>query len=134
MPSLKRLILLFISISVVSYCYGQTEQQDFKADRFSASIGGFYTGLNSNVIVGIDELGIGLSLELEDALGLESSVLVLRGNATYTFGKNRNKRLALGYIGLLRKSEITLGQRSGGWRCSLPLIYKDRNEVQFRNL
>ena len=99
-------ILLFLT----NYSLAQENSDEYSKDRFSASLGGFYTGLNNSVIVGIDQLGIGLSLELEDALGLESSALVLRGDATYSFGKKRNKRLSIGYIGLLRKSEITLGR------------------------
>lgn len=110
MGPMKSKILLIVSILILSSVHSQNTPLEFQKDRFSASIGGFYTGLNSNLIVGVDQLGVGLSLELEDALGLESSVLVLRGNASYTLGKNRNKRISMGYIGLLRKSDITLGR------------------------
>jgi hypothetical protein len=108
--SIKSKILLLVSILILSSAHSQNATKEYQKDRFSATIGGFYTGLNSNLIVGVDQLGIGLSLGLEDALGLESSAIVLRGNASYTLGKNRNKRLSIGYIGLLRRSEITLGR------------------------
>ncbi len=101
------------SVVLLIFSYNGFSQKDsllFQTDRFSASFGGFYTGLGSSVIVGIDQLGLGISLELEDALGLESSAFVLRGDATYTFGKKRNKHLSLGYIGLLRKASRTLGR------------------------
>lgn len=93
-----------------NYLSAQGDSLKFETDRFTASFGGFYTGLNSSVIVGIDDLGLGLSLNLEEALGLETSTLVLRGDAKYTFGSKRNKILSLGYIGLIRKASRTLGR------------------------
>jgi len=110
---MKKIICTFFSLAMLLgslELFGQEEEKEYKKDRFSASFGGFYTGLNSNLVVGIDQLGLGLSLGLEDALGLESSVLVLRGDLKYSFGKRRNKLLTAGYIGLLRKASRTLGR------------------------
>ena len=109
--SIIRIMLVIILVMLQSTkSFSQNDSLIFEQDRFSASFGGFYTGLGSSVIVGVDQLGLGLSLELEDALGLESSAFVLRGDATYTFGKKKNKQLSLGYIGLLRKASRTLGR------------------------
>jgi hypothetical protein len=108
--SLFRVLLINLLLFSHHKGFSQADSLNFQTDRFSASFGGFYTGLGSSVIVGVDQLGLGISLELEDALGLESSAFVLRGDATYTFGKKRNKQLSLGYIGLLRKASRTLGR------------------------
>ncbi len=97
-------------MSCFGVAFSQNDTLTFKQDRFTTSFGGFFSGLNSSVIVGIDQLGIGLSIQLEEALGLEATSLVLRGDAIYSFGKKRNKRLSLGYIGLLRESSRELGR------------------------
>lgn len=101
-------VLTFLFSS--NYSFAQGDSLMYKTDKFSLNIGGFYAGLNSTVVVGVDQLGIGLSLELEDALGLETSAIVLRGDAKYTIGKKRNKQISLGYIGLLRKAKRQLGR------------------------
>ena len=106
-----RRIALLISFSTLIFnSSAQTDSSQFKTERFSFSLGGFYTSLENTVVIGIDQLGLGLSLELEDALGLEASALVVRAQGDYTFGKRRNKKLSLGYIGLLRKAKRQLGR------------------------
>ena len=101
---------LFTCLIILSTTANSQDSLNFQTDRFSFSVGGFYTSLENTVVIGIDQLGLGLSLELEDALGLESSALVLRAQGDYTFGKRRNKMLSLGYIGLLRKAKRQLGR------------------------
>lgn len=110
-----RAILLICFIFCFNIAYSQSDSSSFKTERFSVSLGGFYTALGSSVIVGSDDLGVGLSLDLEDALGLRTSAFVLRGETQYTFGKRRNKKASLNYLGLFRTadkvldSDITLG-------------------------
>jgi len=114
--------LSFFFFSITSQVlFGQSGLKDYKTERFSLSFGGFYTGLNSNVIIGVDQLGLGLSLELEDALGLESAVWVMRGEAKYALGKKRNKHFSIGYLGLLRKADRTLGREVEIGEVILPL-------------
>ena len=76
------------------------------------------TGLSSDIILGSHQVGLGLSINLEDALGLQSSSLVLRGDAGYNFGKRNRHSLRFGYFGFFRdakkilESEIEIGDET----------------------
>jgi hypothetical protein len=48
-------------------------------------------------------------VNVEDALGLNSSIFVFRADALYRFTSNRRHRLDLNYIDLRRSSTKTLG-------------------------
>lgn len=95
-----------------------TDTLNYKWERFSVSLGGFITGLNSDIILGSQQVGLGLSINLEDALGLQSSTLVLRGDAGYHFGKRNRHSLRFGYFGFFRDakkvldSEIEIGDET----------------------
>ena len=65
----------------------KSDTLDYSWERFSFSLGGFITGLNSDILIGSQQVGLGVSINLEDALGLVSSTLVLRGDLEYHFGK-----------------------------------------------
>jgi hypothetical protein len=95
-----------------------TDTLNYKWERFSVSVGGFITGLSSDIILGSQQVGLGLSINLEDALGLQSSTLVLRGDAGYHFGKRNRHSLRFGYFGFFRdakkvlESEIEIGDET----------------------
>ncbi|MBA7549234.1 hypothetical protein ES705_41710 [subsurface metagenome] len=84
-------------------------------ERFSLSFGGFFAGLNSDMLIGSQQLGLGIFLDLEAALGLETSTLVLRGDMVYRFGKRRRHSARLTYFRFMRnankviESEIEIG-------------------------
>jgi len=86
----------------------KTDTLKYKWERFSLSIGGFLSGLSSDIILGSHQVGLGLSINLEDALGLESSSLVLRGEAGYHFGKRNRHSLRFGYHGFFRVAKKVL--------------------------
>ena len=51
----------------------QKEQAEGPWERFSFNLGGFITSLNSEVRIGVEQLGAGIVVDVEDALGLDSS-------------------------------------------------------------
>ncbi len=51
----------------------KTDTLNYNWDRFSLSVGGFMSGLSSDIILGSQQVGLGLSINPEDALGLHSS-------------------------------------------------------------
>jgi hypothetical protein len=55
-------------------------------DRFSVIFGGFFAGYNSGIKVGSQQLGLGLVIDIEDALGLKVTSFNYRGKAIYRFG------------------------------------------------
>jgi len=95
--------------------YASGDTTDYKWDKFSLTAGGFFTGLNSEIIVGSEQLGLGVFVNIEDALGMETSDFVFRSDMNYYFGKRNRHGINLGYFGFLRnatkvlESELTIG-------------------------
>lgn len=77
-------------------------------DRFSISAGGFFSTYNSGISFRSQQLGLGIQIDLEDALGIESSVIALRGLANYKIGKTKKHTLGLGYFGIRRTARKVL--------------------------
>jgi hypothetical protein len=79
-------------------------------EKFSLSFGGFRTALDSNVRVGSDRLGAGVEIDVEDALGMESTTSVFRIETLYRAGKSRRHKLELSWMGIYRKSTKKLDE------------------------
>ena len=84
-------------------------------DKFSFSFGGFLADLSSSAIIGSRKVGLGISINMEDALGLDVSGLVIRSNAIYRFGNDNRHAARIGYFSFKRKatkiteSELEIG-------------------------
>jgi hypothetical protein len=122
-----KLILNFILITlfVTPITIAQENISDNKSDtlnysweRFSFSLGGFLSGMNSDIQLGSQQVGLGVTINVEDALGLETSTLALRSEMEYHFGKRRHQTARLGYFSLFRDarkvldSEIEIGDET----------------------
>jgi hypothetical protein len=98
--------------------YKKKDSLDYSWERFSVSMGGFLTGLNSDIQIRSQAIGLGAILNVEEALGLETTSLVFRSEMEYNFGKRKRSTARLGYFSLLRKStkvletEIELGDQT----------------------
>ena len=107
-------ILLFWAVSNIalfaqeSHTKVEKDSLQYQWDRFSVSFGGFLTTISSDLSLKGEEMGVGLSVNLEEALGLNSSTFVLRGESEYNFGKRRRSHVRFGYFYLLRNSVKTL--------------------------
>jgi hypothetical protein len=77
-------------------------------ERFSLSLGGFITTLDSTVTLGAKEMGTGLEISAEDALNLDSNLTVFRGDAFVRLGSSNRHRLDFSYYNLRRSSTRTL--------------------------
>ena len=77
-------------------------------ERFSLNVGGFIAAMNSDVRIGSQSLGTGVDVNVEDALGLSSSVFVFRADAYYRFTSNLRHRFDLSFVDLRRSSTKTL--------------------------
>ena len=86
----------------------ESDSLKYPRERFSVSFGGFLTTLNNDIILGSKQLGLGLSLNVEDAFGLKTSTTVLRGDVEYNFGKRRRSNGKLEYFGLYRDAQKVL--------------------------
>jgi hypothetical protein len=76
--------------------------------RFEVYLGGFFAGYNTGLSVGLDQLGAGIQIDLEEALGLNTSGWVFRGEAGYNFGKTRRHSLMMGYFAINRSATKVL--------------------------
>ena len=76
--------------------------------RFTLEAGGYLTNINSNFRLGSDRLGLGLEINFEDALGLNTSSFTLAGSSLYRFSKNRRSAVRAGYFQIVRKATKTL--------------------------
>ena len=77
-------------------------------DRFSISAGGFFSTYNSGISFRSQQLGLGIQIDLEDALGIESTVFALRSTVNYKIGKTKKHTLTVGYFGIRRTARKIL--------------------------
>lgn len=121
--SLKKLLGIFLfctALNFTLFAWGadknvEKDSLQYQWEQFSASLGGFLTYINSDLTILGQEMGAGLSVDLEDAFGLSTTKLALRSELEYNFGSKRRSNVRLGYFFLLRnsakklESEIRLG-------------------------
>jgi hypothetical protein len=80
----------------------------FEDERFSLGLGFFYSADNAGITLGSKQAGLGIVYDLEDALGLETSSFVFRGDASLKLGKRHRSTIVLNYFGINRRATKTL--------------------------
>lgn len=113
---MKNLYILTLLIATLTLSSIEAKEQSAKTyadslyrwERFSVNFGGFVVGLSSDINLGSKQLGLGVSVNLEDALGLKTNSLVLRSEVEYAFGKSLRHSGRFSYYGFLRSSNKTL--------------------------
>ncbi len=121
---MKKVIWIFM-IMLFSFSFSQTvlaqesktpDEQKKETEKkmvgpwrnFNVNLGVNITDLDSSVRFGI--AGVGLEIDVEEALGLDSSDTVFFGNGYYRFGSTRRHRFDFGYTSYRRDSSGVLGQ------------------------
>ncbi len=79
-------------------------------ERFSINLGGFITTVDSDVRIGSEQLGLGIDVDAEEALGLETSTSVYRADTLYRFGHSRRHRFDFSFFELRRSGTKELGR------------------------
>jgi len=82
------------------------EQRSGPWEKWSVSLGGFAANLSNDVRVGTP--GTGVQVDLEEALGMDSSDTVFRVDGSYRFGESRRHRLDLTCFDRAREATKTL--------------------------
>lgn len=90
-------------------------------DRVSVDIGGFFAGYNSGVALGSKQLGLGLQIDIESALGLDVTRWATRANIQYRFSKKRKHSVVLGYFGVNRRTSKILEAELNIGKLTIPL-------------
>jgi len=99
------LMIIFYSLSVNA---DEKESNGKPWERFSFNLGGFITAINSDV--SLSTKGVGIEVNLEDALDMDSSVSVFRVDGLWRFSRNLRHRLDLGWFDISRDAHTTLLQ------------------------
>ena len=99
---LSAVFLFMLSLSAFA------ENTDGPWDRFNIKLGGFVTSLSSNVRIG-SPTSVGVDIDLEDTLGLESSQSVFRVDALYRFGQSSRHVVDFSYLDLRRDATKIFG-------------------------
>ena len=122
---MKRYIVL-ITLLVISCIMAKPNNDSLSHDdslaikawpRLFVSAGSFLSAVNTRVSVGSKDLGLGVEVDLEDALGLKTSNFIFRLNSEYKFGKIKKHGITVNYFAFIRKSskviskEIEIGDR-----------------------
>lgn len=120
----KKIVVLIILLSCnvvnpVSFAQEKGSLENIEMikpwNRFSVNLGGFLAGVNTGIRIGSKQLGIGIDINLEDALGMETQNFVFRSDAMYRFGKKKKHSIKASYFSFTRsakkvlESEIEIG-------------------------
>jgi hypothetical protein len=84
----------------------ETEIQAKPWEKFNVNAGGFITGINSDVQLGFE--GVGVKVDVEEALGLDTNTNVIRIDSFWRFTKSRRHRADFSWFSLRRDGERTL--------------------------
>jgi hypothetical protein len=86
-------------------------QENESWNRFTVNFGGFFSAYNSGIAFRSQQVGLGVIIDIEAALGLETTVFALRGEASYKIGKTKKHYLNAGYFGINRNASKTLDEQ-----------------------
>lgn len=86
----------------------KTDPENLPWDKFTINLGAFFSSSSSNVR--LSAKGVGVGIDVEEALGLDVSTSVFRADGMWRFSDNRRHRADLSWFALRRSGETTLGQ------------------------
>ena len=112
---MKKTVLIFMIFFIsIIFCKPVMAESNDTADqpweRFSFKLGGYIADLNSELRIGFGTLGAGVSVDVEDALGMESSMSVFRAGALYRFGRSRRHQVDFTYYDFRRNATERIGR------------------------
>lgn len=97
------LILLFALQAGVALAEGEGAGEHETWKRFDVGVGGFLNAVDSNVMLGAE--GVGLNIDIEELLGLESQTTVFRAAGFWRYTENRRHRLDLSWFAVRRGTD-----------------------------
>jgi len=106
MKRLAVVLTLLISFSAVSAYAGVSVDESLVLDRWTFRVGGFLTGLSTDLRLDSPTGGEGTTISLEDDLGFSSSETIPRLNLSVILGKRH--QVGVGWYKTDRDSETTL--------------------------
>jgi hypothetical protein len=102
------LALILVLAPVARAAKDPVNPEDTPWDKLYLQLGVFLADLDSSFRIGEENIGVGISLDVEKFLGLESSKSAFRFDAGWRFTQNFRHRLALNWFAFRRDGENTL--------------------------
>jgi hypothetical protein len=97
------LLLTLVLRADMVLAQGETAEQHETWRRFDASVGGFLNSVDSNVMLGAE--GVGVHIDVEDLLGLDSRTTVFRATGSWRYTENRRHKLDLSWFAVRRSTD-----------------------------
>lgn len=98
-----------LALAVMAYAGDENAAGKSKPwEKGALTLGVFYSGTNSNVRIGLP--GVGVDVDVEEALGLETSTSVFRVDGMWRFTDNLHHRIDVSWFSLRRNGAKTLGR------------------------
>jgi hypothetical protein len=97
------LVLLFALQAGLALAEGESPNEHEVWKRFEVGVGGFLNTVNSDVMLGAE--GVGINIDVEDLLGLESRTTVFRAAGFWRYTENRRHRLDLSWFAVRRGTD-----------------------------
>lgn len=109
---IKRIIILITLLMLAELASSQDtvviykeRDQAFKHVKYSGRVGVFIADMKSDISVSSEKIGAGITINVEDILGLQTNNTVLRANFKYAISKNYKHSVLFGYFGFFRKAK-----------------------------
>jgi hypothetical protein len=104
----RKLALLISLLAVVLICGVAVGEEGASAEwetwsRYGVAAGGFFNAVDSNVMLGVE--GLGVHVDVENLLGLKASTTVFRAHGYWRYTQNRRHRLDLSWFAVRRGDE-----------------------------
>jgi hypothetical protein len=112
----KFALLVFLTVLLAAICpaafaedkAAKTEEENLPWGKASISLGSFVSSTTSGVKLSAN--GVGVTIDVEDALGLETTTTVFRAGGLWRFSDNRRHRADLSWFALRRDGHRQIGQ------------------------
>jgi len=104
------IVLLAVVISSPALAADSKDPKDYPWKRGYLNVGYFIAQLNSNFRLGETNLGVGVGIDMEELLGLDTSDNSWRIDAGYRFGKTRRHKVEFGWFNFDRTGSKILDE------------------------
>jgi len=109
---LAAIVTVFLSMTCVSASAEESDAkkkaEDLPWEKASINLGSFVSSSSSNIR--LSAKGVGVGIDVEEALGLDTSTTVFRLGGTWRFSDNRRHRADLTWFALRRDGNKNIGQ------------------------
>lgn len=109
----KVVLVIYFLLVLCSPSANAQDSIKYKWEKFCFSFGGFLTSMDSNIGLYGTESGLGLIINMEEALNLTTSSVVIRSEVEFNFGSRRRSHIRMGYFGSFRSSSKVIEEEIG---------------------